>query len=134
MAAWVKARLYVSARISGTNIATAQTLQQVAKDLADANANFFAKRASFPIVKKKGKAVDSFRFPQGWKLDQFNSRIFLPKLGWLRHRNSQNVFGIAKERHRKSIRAASGTCGSTLSAKSLSALPAPYTPQSEVQQ
>jgi len=74
----------------------AQTLQQVTKDLAAAYKHFFEKRASFPQLKKKGKATDSFRFPQGFKLDQANSRIFLPKLGWLRYRNSREVLGLAK--------------------------------------
>ena len=36
---------------------------------------------------------DSFRYPQGCKLDQGNGRIFLPKLGWLRYRHSRNVLG-----------------------------------------
>ncbi|MBC3883484.1 transposase, partial [Undibacterium sp. LX40W] len=34
-----------------------------------------------------------FRYPQGCKLDQPNSRIFLPKLGWIRYRNSRDVLG-----------------------------------------
>jgi hypothetical protein len=36
---------------------------------------------------------DSFRFPQGFYLDQANSRIFLPKLGWLRYRKSRALLG-----------------------------------------
>ncbi len=38
---------------------------------------------------------DSFRYPdpKQIKLDQVNSRIFLPKLGWLRYRNSRDVLG-----------------------------------------
>ena len=30
------------------------------------------------------------------KLDQENSRIFLPKLGWMRYRNSRQVTGVVK--------------------------------------
>ena len=65
-------------------------LQQTLKDLERAYANFFAKRADFPRFKKKGQS-DSFRYPdpKQIKLDQGNSRIFLPKLGWLRYRNSR---------------------------------------------
>src|ERR1700730_6377203 len=63
-----------------------QTLQQTLKDLERAYANFFAKQADFPRFKKKGQS-DSFRYPQGFKLDQANGRLFLPKLGWLRYRN-----------------------------------------------
>lgn len=72
-----------------------QTLQQSLKDLERAYANFFAKRADFPRFKKKGQG-DSFRFPQGFKLDQANGRIFLPKLGWMRYRNSRDVLGTPK--------------------------------------
>ncbi|MDM7327696.1 MAG: transposase, partial [Thermosynechococcus sp. Uc] len=52
--------------------------------------NFFAKQADFPRFKKKGQA-DSVRSPdpKQLKLDQANSRLFLPKLGWLRYRNSR---------------------------------------------
>lgn len=72
-------------------------LQQSLKDLERAYANFFAKRADFPRFKKKGRS-DSFRYPdpKQVKLDQTNSRLFLPKLGWLRYRNSRNVLGTAK--------------------------------------
>lgn len=73
-----------------------QTLQQVMGDMAQGYKNFFEKRADHPVFKKKGKSTDSFRFPQGFKLDQYNSRIFLPKLGWLRYRNSRSVLGTAK--------------------------------------
>ncbi|WP_111897059.1 RNA-guided endonuclease InsQ/TnpB family protein, partial [Aeromonas caviae] len=46
-------------------------------------------------TQKKGLS-DSFRYPQGFKLDQANSRLFLPKLGWLRYRNSRDVLGVIK--------------------------------------
>jgi putative transposase len=62
-----------------------QLYQVVLKDLARAYTNFFEKRADFPIFKKKGVS-SGFCFPQGCKLDQGNSRIFLPKLGWVRYR------------------------------------------------
>ena len=69
-------------------------LQQKLKDLERAYSNFFAKRADFPRFKKKGQG-DSFRYPdpKQIKLDQANNRIFLPKLGWLRYRNSRKVLG-----------------------------------------
>ena len=69
-----------------------QALQQTLKDLERAYSNFFAKRADFPRFKKKGMG-DSFRYPQGCTLDQPNSRVFLPKLGWIRYRNSRDVLG-----------------------------------------
>jgi len=72
-------------------------LQQTLKDLERAYANFFAKRADFPRFKKKGQS-DSLRYPdpKQIKLDQGNARIFLPKLGWLRYRNSREVLGTVK--------------------------------------
>ncbi|CAM3336930.1 transposase [Polaromonas hydrogenivorans] len=72
-----------------------QALQQSLKDLDQAWQNFFAKRAGFPSPKKKGRG-ESFRFPQGFRIDQPNSRIFLPKLGWVRYRNSRDILGTAK--------------------------------------
>lgn len=65
------------------------------KDLERAYKNFFHKRAAFPRFKKRGQS-DSFRYPQGVKLDQENSRISLPKLGWIRYRNSRQVVGDVK--------------------------------------
>jgi len=81
-------------------------LQQTLKDLERAYSNFFAKRADFPRFKKKGQS-DSFRYPdpKQIKLDQANSRLFLPKLGWLRYRNSREVLGTVKNI------TVSGSCG-----------------------
>lgn len=72
-------------------------LQQTLKDLERAYANFFVKRAGFPRFRKKGQH-DSFRDPdpKQIKLDQANSRLFLPKLGWLRYRRSRDVMGVVK--------------------------------------
>jgi len=72
-------------------------LQQSLKDLERAYTNFFAKRADFPRFKRKG-VRDSFRYPDAKqiKLDEANSRIFLPKLGWLRYRNSRNIQGVLR--------------------------------------
>ena len=69
-------------------------LQQALKDLEKAYKNFFAKRADFPRFKRKGSG-DALRFPdpKQIKLDQANNRLFLPKLGWLRYRNSRDVPG-----------------------------------------
>jgi putative transposase len=72
-------------------------LQQALKDLERACTNFFAKRADFPRFKKKGRH-NSFRYPdpKQIRLDQVSSRLFLPKLGWLRYRNSRKVLGTVK--------------------------------------
>jgi putative transposase len=72
-----------------------QALQQSLKNLDRAFVNFFEKRTEYPRFKKRGYG-DSFRFPQGFKLDQANDRIFLPKLGWVRYRNSREVLGAVR--------------------------------------
>ena len=73
----------------------AQALQQSMKNLSQALMNFFAGRANFPRFKAKGKK-DSCRFPQSVKADQNNNRIYLPKIGWVRYRNSRQTIGIIK--------------------------------------
>ena len=67
-------------------------LQQKLKDLERAYQNFFSRRARFPRFKKKG-VWESFRYPDAKqiKLEQGNSGLFLPKLGWLRYRNSREA-------------------------------------------
>ena len=72
-----------------------QVLQQALKDLESSFKNFFAKRSDFPKFKRKGEK-DSFRFPQGFKLEQQNNRIYLPKIGWIRYRNSRAIVGEMK--------------------------------------
>ena len=76
--------------------AHSQILQQALKDLDRAYKNFFAKRADFPRFKRKG-AHDAFRYPQGFKLDEGNSRIFLPKIGWVGYRKSRRIEGTSKQ-------------------------------------
>jgi putative transposase len=91
--------------------APSQALQQSLKNLEDAWGRHFESLKELkagkikasqvvgpPQFKKKGQH-DSFRFPQGFELDQQNSRVFLPKLGWVRYRNSQEVLGRGEERH-----------------------------------
>ena len=75
--------------------APSQPLQQSLKDLERGYKNFFQKRAAFPRFKKRGQN-DAFRYPQGVKLDQANNRISLPKLGWVRYRNSREIIGEVK--------------------------------------
>ncbi|WP_367401234.1 RNA-guided endonuclease InsQ/TnpB family protein [Gallibacterium salpingitidis] len=72
-----------------------QVLQQSLKDLESAYRNFFSKRSNFPKFKKKG-VKDSFRYPQGCKIEQENDRLYLPKIGWVRYRNSRKILGDIK--------------------------------------
>jgi len=71
-----------------------QVLQQRVRDLDSAYKNFFEGRADFPELKKKGQSVDSFRFPQGFKID--NRHIYLPKIGWIGFFKSRNIRGVPK--------------------------------------
>jgi len=82
--------------ISWLSNAPSQILQQSLKDLDKAFNNLFARRATFPSPKKKGKN-DAFRYPtQRVKLDEGNERIQLPKLGWVRYRKSRSITGVVK--------------------------------------
>ena len=72
-----------------------QVLQQSLKDLESAFKYFFEKCTAYPKFKRRGEK-DSFRYPQGIKLEQHNSRIYLPKIGWVRYRNSRDVVGEIK--------------------------------------
>ena len=74
--------------------APSQVLQQKVRDLDTAYKNFFEHRADFPERKKKGKAADSFRFPQGFRID--NRRVFLPKIGWVGFFKSQDIAGTPR--------------------------------------
>ena len=72
-----------------------QTLQQTLLNLDRALKDAFNKTSSkrFPQFKKKGKH-DSFRYPQGIKLD--GNQVFLPKIGWVRFFKSREVVGTIK--------------------------------------
>jgi len=70
-----------------------QPLQQSLKDLSAALKNSFGGSKGFPKFKKKGEC-DAFRFPQGTKLD--NKKVYLPKLGWVKFRKSQEIDGTIK--------------------------------------
>ncbi len=74
-----------------------QPLQQALKNLDRALKDAFDKASPkrFPRFKKKGRR-DSFRYPQGFKVDQVNSRVYLPKIGWVRYRKSQELTGEPK--------------------------------------
>lgn len=76
-----------------------QILQQSLKDLDRASKNFFNK------IKKKqnpGKLRfkiknqnDSFRYPQSIKCQ--NNKVYLPKIGWVKYINTQDINGTIKQ-------------------------------------
>ena len=75
-----------------------QPLQQVLKNLDRALKEAFNKTnpKRFPRFKKKGQR-DSIRYPQGFKIDQLNSRVYLPKIGWVSYRKSRELVGQPKK-------------------------------------
>jgi putative transposase len=75
-----------------------QALQQKLKDLDKAFRDCFDKNQPLkrcPVFKKKGLS-DSIRFPQGFKIDQQLNQVFLPKIGWVKYRNSRKIIGEPK--------------------------------------
>lgn len=74
-----------------------QVLQQSLKDLEVAFKRFFRKESAYPAFKKKG-LNDSFRFPQikSEAINEANSRIKLPKLGWVKYKKSRSIQGTPK--------------------------------------
>jgi putative transposase len=75
-----------------------QILQQKLMDLDQALHEAFDKTnpKQFPRFKKKGFSTDSFRYPQGFKIEETNNRVYLPKIGWVRYINSRKIEGAAK--------------------------------------
>ncbi len=70
-----------------------QVLQQCFKDLERAYANLFAGRTAPPRYRKKFLA-DSFRYPQGFKLD--GRQVYLPMIGWVEFWESRPIEGTIK--------------------------------------
>ncbi len=75
------------------NSVHSQVLQQCLIDLERAYTNLFAGRAAPPQYRKKFLA-DSFRYPQGFKLD--GRQVYLPKIGWVEFWHSREVEGSVK--------------------------------------
>jgi putative transposase len=66
-----------------------QALQQVLKDLHLAFTNFFEKRARYPRFKSKKRDPMRFRIPQRVRIDE--GKVYVPKVGSVRIRQSQPV-------------------------------------------
>ena len=75
-----------------------QTIQQTLKNLEKAFKDAFDKNQPLkriPRFKRKGQS-DSFKYPQGFKLKPETNQIFLPKVGWVKYRNSRQLIGELK--------------------------------------
>jgi putative transposase len=76
-----------------------QVLQQSLKDLDSGFKHFFRRikkkqKPGFPKFKRKGEH-DSFRYPQGVKVDL--DKVYLPKIGWIRFVKSRKIKGQIKQ-------------------------------------
>lgn len=71
-----------------------QVLQQVLVDLDRAFTNFFQKRARHPKFKSKKTTIPSFRVAQRFVIDSDEVRV--PKIGWVKIRQSREVEGDSK--------------------------------------
>ena len=77
--------------------APSQPLQQTLKNLDRALRESFNKNnpKRFPRFKNRYMR-GSFLYPQGHKVEQTNTRMYLPKIGWVRYRSSKTIEGLVK--------------------------------------
>ncbi len=71
-----------------------QALQQVLDDLRRAFVNFFERRARYPRFKSRKRDQARFRIPQRVKVS--DGKVYVPKVGWVRIRQSREVDGATK--------------------------------------
>jgi putative transposase len=76
------------------NEVDSQALQQALKDLHRAFVNFFERRARYPRFKSKKRDARRFRIPQRVRADA--GRVYVPKVGWVRIRQSRDIDGTIK--------------------------------------
>lgn len=74
--------------------ADSQALQQALRDLERAFEVFFARRARYPRFRSKKRDAATFRVPQRVKLEA--GRVYVPKVGWVRFRQSREAIGTIK--------------------------------------
>jgi len=77
--------------------APVHALQNTLKSLDDAFQRLFKKQGGYPKFKRYGDPVGVRETDVAcFAVDQINWRVKLPKLGWLRYRNSRNINGTPK--------------------------------------
>lgn len=76
------------------NECDSQALQQVLADLQRAFVNFFERRARHPQFKSRKRDQARFRIPQRVKIA--DGKVYVPKVGWVRIRQSREVDGATK--------------------------------------
>jgi putative transposase len=68
-----------------------QSLQQANKNLDVAYQRFFSGLAEYPTKKKK-RFDNSFKVPQHYKINLATSKIYLPKIGWVKVKFHREIF------------------------------------------
>jgi putative transposase len=66
-----------------------QALQQVLKDIHRAFVNFFERRSRYPRFKSKKRDRARFRIPR--RVKAADGKVYVPKIGWVRIRQSREV-------------------------------------------
>lgn len=74
--------------------ADSQLLQQAVRDVDRAFDAFFERRSRFPRFRSKKAGHFAFRIPQRVKVE--GGRVYIPKIGWVRVRQSREVEGKIK--------------------------------------
>jgi putative transposase len=74
--------------------ADSQMLQQALRDVEGAFEAFFDKRSRFPRFRSKKAGHYTFRIPQRVKVEE--GEVYVPKVGWVRIRQSREVEGKTK--------------------------------------
>ena len=76
------------------NTIQSQVLQDAVLDLDDAFGRFFSKQNGYPNFKSRHGRKQSFSYPQGVKVEA--GRVWLPKIGWVKFRQSREIQGKIK--------------------------------------
>jgi len=84
-----------------------QVLQQTLKRLEQAFVSMWERNFGFPRFKKQGR-MKSFVFPQLGKSPLKNGAINLPKIGWVKFRQSREIPGDADVKQARIVKRASG--------------------------
>lgn len=71
-----------------------QCLQESLRDVDRAFQNFFKKRAKYPKFKSRNAGFFSFRVPQRVCVE--DGKVYCPKIGWIKIRQSQGIEGVTK--------------------------------------
>jgi putative transposase len=61
-----------------------QSLQQANRNLLTGFKNFFEGNGAYPAKKSRKDNIFSFQVPQNYQINLTSSKIYLPKIGWIK--------------------------------------------------